>query len=235
MRKISAKMISRILSDEQKQWWLDVSSNLSSHLSVFETIITADETWCFQYDLETKCQSMWWKTQTLPRPKKVWMSQLQVKTMHVCFFNWKGIVHYEFIKRQTVNQYCYLEVLTRLCKCVHKKRPELWPNNWILHHDNASPHDAGAVREFLAKKSITKLDHPPYSPDLAPCAFGCSRNKIALKGHKFDEISDIQCHVVKELKTIPDDQFQESFKQWKRHLTECTDAQRDYSEGDSSS
>jgi hypothetical protein len=77
-----------------------------------------------------------------------------------------------------------------------------------LHHDNASPHDAGAVREFLAKKSITKLDHPPYALDLAPCAFGCSRNKIALKKH----ISDIQCHVVKELKTIPDDQFQESFK-----------------------
>jgi hypothetical protein len=27
------------------------------------------------------------------------------------------------------------------------------------------------LAEFLAKKSITKMDHPPYSPDLAPCDF----------------------------------------------------------------
>jgi hypothetical protein len=27
------------------------------------------------------------------------------------------------------------------------------------------------VREFLAKKSITKVDRPPYSPDLARCDF----------------------------------------------------------------
>jgi transposase len=41
----------------------------------------------------------------------------------------------------------------------------------ILHHDNASAHDALRVREFLVKNSITKRDHPPYSPDLAPCNF----------------------------------------------------------------
>jgi hypothetical protein len=27
------------------------------------------------------------------------------------------------------------------------------------------------VCEFLAKKSITKMDHPPYSSDLATCNF----------------------------------------------------------------
>jgi hypothetical protein len=43
----------------------------------------------------------------------------------------------------------------------------------ILHHDDAPAQDALRVREFLAKNSITKMDHPPYSPDLAPCDF-CS-------------------------------------------------------------
>jgi len=34
--------------------------------------------------------------------------------MLVCFFYHKGIVHYELIAQgQTVNQQCYLEVLTR--------------------------------------------------------------------------------------------------------------------------
>jgi hypothetical protein len=62
----------------------------------------------------------------------------------------------------------YLEVLKRLREKVRPKQPELFANNsWILHHDNA-PDTALSVREFLASKQITVLEHPPYSPDLAP-------------------------------------------------------------------
>jgi len=100
------------------------------------------------------------------------ISRSQVKTMHVCFFYHKGTVHYELLAQgQTVNQQCYLEVLTRLWESVRRKRPGLWPDNWILHHDNAPAHDALRVREFLAKNSITKMDHQPYSLELAPCDF----------------------------------------------------------------
>jgi hypothetical protein len=35
----------------------------------------------------------------------------------------------------------------------------------------------------MAKKSITKMDHPPYSPDSAPCDFWLfPKLKKALKG-----------------------------------------------------
>jgi len=61
--------------------------------------------------------------------------------------------------------------MTRLRESVRRKRPELWPDKWILHHDNAPAHDALRVREFLAKNSITKMDHPPYSPELSPLRF----------------------------------------------------------------
>jgi len=109
--------------------------------------------------------------------KKARMSRSQVKTMLVCFFDHKRIVHYEFIAQgQTVNQQCYLEVLTRLRECVRRKRPGLWPDKWILHHDNAPAHEALRVREYLAKNSITKMDHPPYTPDLVPCDFGLFQN-----------------------------------------------------------
>jgi hypothetical protein len=37
---------------------------------------------------------------------------------------------------------------------------ELWSDKRIPHHDITTAHDALRVREFLAKKSITKLDHP---------------------------------------------------------------------------
>jgi len=70
MRKISAKMVPRILTHDQKQRWLHISSNFLRNAEMFDRVITGDETWCFQYDPETKRQSMQWKTQNSPRPKK---------------------------------------------------------------------------------------------------------------------------------------------------------------------
>ena len=90
--------------------------------------------------------------------------------MLLTFFDIRGIVHYEFVPNgQTVNQVYYLEVLERLREQVRRKRPELFANNsWIKHHDNAPAHMALSVREFSATKQIAVLEHPAYSPDLAP-------------------------------------------------------------------
>ena len=160
------------MTHDQKQRRLHISSGLLCNAEMFDRVITSDETWCFQYDPETKQQSMQWKTQNSRRPKKARMSWSQVKNMLVCSFDHKRIVHYEFIAQgQMVNKQCYLEVLTSLRESVRRKRPGLWPDKWILHHDNVPAHDVLRVREFLAKNSITKMDHLPYSPELAPCNF----------------------------------------------------------------
>ena len=93
------------------------------------------------------------------------MNELCEVQGHVVFFDIQGIVMAKWAPSgQTVNQQYYIEVLTKLCVHVRRKRPELWRNGWILHHDNA-PY----VKQFLANKNITVLKHPPYSPDLAPC------------------------------------------------------------------
>jgi hypothetical protein len=66
----------------------------------------------------------------------------------------------------------YQHLLKMLYEKVRQKRPELSANNsWILHHDNATAHTTLYVREFLASKQITVLQHPPYSPYLAPSDF----------------------------------------------------------------
>ena len=57
-------------------------------------------------------------------------------------------------------------------KKFRRKRPELFASNsWILHHDNAPAHTALSVKEFLATKQITVLEHPAYSPVLDPNDF----------------------------------------------------------------
>jgi hypothetical protein len=67
-----------------------------------------------------------------------------------------------------------------------------------------------AVQEFLAKKSIMKLDHPPYSPDLAQCDFWLFQKlKTALKGRRF---FGIQGHATTIQQSIPEEENHKCFE-----------------------
>jgi histone-lysine N-methyltransferase SETMAR len=60
------------------------------------------------------------------------------------------------------------------------------------------------VREFLACKQITVLEHPLYSRDLAPSDFFLfPKIKEILKGRHFDDIDDIRSNMTAVLKAIP--------------------------------
>jgi hypothetical protein len=97
------------------------------------------------------------------------MSKLQTKKMLITFFDIKGTAHFEFTPQgQSVNQAYYVEILKRLHEAVRRKRPEIWPNDWILHHDNAPAQRALSVKQCLPPKSITEMKRPLCSPELAP-------------------------------------------------------------------
>jgi histone-lysine N-methyltransferase SETMAR len=72
-------------------------------------------------------------------------------------------------EKQTVNGTFHKEVTKRLIARVHLVRPEFQESGpWYLKHDNAPTYSSGFVSEFLAKRGISVLSHPPYSPDLSP-------------------------------------------------------------------
>ena len=123
--------------------------------------------------------------------KKVRLQKSKVKKMLVCFYDSKGIIHHEFVlKGQTVTGSFYLSVLERLWKRIRRVRPEYSaPGSWFLLHDNAPVHRAVAVQEFLARKQVCVLHHPPYSPDLSPCDyFLFPKLKLPLKGLLFEDV-----------------------------------------------
>jgi hypothetical protein len=71
------------------------------------------------------------------------------------------------------------------------KRPELWPNNWILHYHNTPAHKPFSIKQFLAQKLIIEMEHPTYSPDLALNDFWLfPKIKSALKGRRFQDTED---------------------------------------------
>lgn len=80
----------------------------------------------------------------------------------------------------------------RLHEAVHWRRLEVWPNVWVLHHNNATAHDAIGIQELLSKNLILKLDHPLYSPDLTSCELWVfTKLKSTSKGHRFSDIANI--------------------------------------------
>ena len=76
-------------------------------------------------------------------------------------------------------------------------------DDWVLHHDNVRAHTVLSIREFLAKKNIPVLPHPPCSPDLAPCDFYLfPKLKSKLKGHHFGTVVNVKKIVTDELHAL---------------------------------
>ena len=91
----------------------------------------------------------------------------------------------------TVNANVYMEQLRKLDNCVREKRPKRL--EVALLHDNARPHVAKLIHQFLEKLGWTTVPHPPYSLDLAPSDYHLFR---ALKQHlrekKFDDYEHLK-------------------------------------------
>ncbi|UYV80648.1 hypothetical protein LAZ67_19001219 [Cordylochernes scorpioides] len=154
-----------------------------------QKIITGNETWVYQYDPVTKRQSSQWIEKGEPKPKKARFTKSKVKTLLVTFFD--------------INE-VFLGIMRRLRKAVRLKSPERWQNNdWILHVDNARPHTAHVVLQFLAKHSTIQMPHPPYPPDIAPNDFFLyPKLKMKLKGRKYDNVDMIQAESKATLRNL---------------------------------
>jgi hypothetical protein len=55
---------------------------------ILDRIITGDESWCFQYEPEKKCQSMQWKTSASLRPKKAHVTSPSEDKAHLFFLTY---------------------------------------------------------------------------------------------------------------------------------------------------
>ncbi len=129
-----------------------------------------DEAWVYAYDPEMKSQSTQWLQKGEPRPMKSARPRAVGKVLLVCFFDMKGVVYREFLRR-TVTSEIFVNILSQLRHAVHRRRGFKYLQNLTIHMDNASPHTAQLTRTFLMLSKTKVLMHPAYSPDLAPSDF----------------------------------------------------------------
>ena len=131
--------------------------------------------WMFQQ------QSKQWTEAGCSAPKKTRSVPLAGKIMTSVFWDAEGILFIDYLEKgRTITGEYYSNHLTRLDeeKFV-RKDPVCKKKKKVLHQDNASTHISVLAMGKLRDLHYELLEHPPYSPDLAPSDF-CLFPKLKL-------------------------------------------------------
>lgn len=185
MSKVCARWVPRMLTPLQKQRRVECSRAFLALCSedkdgVLGRIVTGDKTWVHPYE---------------PEPKKFKVSQSAGMIMATDFWDSEGILLIDYKEKgvSITGQY-YASILERLKEAIKGKRRGKLAKGVLLLHDNAPIHTSRIVLAALHKAGFDILEHPPYSPDLAPSDYYLfPKLKKELRGKKFlsdDEVKD---------------------------------------------
>jgi len=91
------------------------------------------------------------------------------KVLASIFWDQDGILLIDYLpKSQTINAGYYSLLLVQLKDILKEKRRGKFTKGFLFLHENAPAHRTLATQKKLAYLGFQLLDHPPYSPDLAP-------------------------------------------------------------------
>ena len=155
------------------------------------------------------------------------------KALASIFWDQDGILLIDYLpKGQNINAEYYSSLLVQLKDILKEKRlGEV--TKWVLFlHDNAPAHWVLSTQKKLAYLGFQYLDHPPYSPDLAPSDYHLflELKKKQLKSRPFS--SDAE--VIAAAKTWLDGQHSEFLLSGLQKLEQlaknCIGLRREYAE-----
>ncbi|GFU54688.1 histone-lysine N-methyltransferase SETMAR [Trichonephila clavipes] len=197
--KLCARWVPRLLTEEHKlkriACALDFLDRYHKEGDQFlERIVTGDETWVSHITPESKRQSMEWRHTNSPVRVKAKRTISTRKVMATVFWDRHGVLLVEFNQQgTTINAAAYCATLTKLRRAIQNKRRGFLTSGVLLLHDNARPHSAINTQNLIRSFGWEQIDHPPYSPDLAPSDFHLFRYlKEFLGGKRFDTADEVK-------------------------------------------
>ena len=128
-----------------------------------------DETWIHHYTPESKQQSKQWTEAGCSAPKKIRSVPSAGKDMASVFWDVEGILFIDYLEKgKTITGEYYSNLLTRLDEKMCEKGSGLQKKKIIFYQDHAPAHKSVLAMGRLTDLHYELLEHPPYSPDLAP-------------------------------------------------------------------
>jgi histone-lysine N-methyltransferase SETMAR len=176
---------------------------------MINTIVTGDESWVHHYQPESKRVSVQWKHPSSPSTKNCKVTSSAGKVMLTVFWDSHGVLLAQFQMRgENVNSGSYCEA----AGCNSQKTSRQLARRILFHHDNARPHTARATQERIQELQWELLEHPLYSPYLAPSdfhLFGPLKNH--LRGRRFADDEEVDTEVRKWLRQQSKDLYAAGF------------------------
>jgi histone-lysine N-methyltransferase SETMAR len=236
--KLCARWVPRMLTDEHKMNRVQTSTTFLARYNdegedFLARIVTGDETWVHHYEPESKRQSLEWRHTFSPSKKKFKSQPSSGKVLFTLFWDMNGpiVEHYQK-KGETVNSARYSTLLEdELKPAIRSRRRGLLSRGVLLLHDNARPHTAAATLDTIRRLRFQILQHPPYSPDLAPSDYHVfGPMKDALRGRKFGNDDEIKEAVHSWLKGQPKTFFSDGIKKLVQRYEKCIQKEGGYVE-----
>jgi len=181
-----------------------------------------------------KQQDMQWVTKGSPRPTKIQKQRSAGKVMAAAFFNQEGLidlVRLEKGRTVTADWYSTVCLDSVLQRVTDNHKSSLRVANLILHHDNASSHTAGLTKDYLRNRKVEVLNHPAYSPDLAPCDFYLfPKVKDLLRGKRFADEDEAFSRFQDEINLLTRHDWEKCILSWFGRMRECIERKGEYFE-----
>ena len=152
--------------------------------------------------------------------------------MLTIFWDSQGVILGHYLERgTTVNSVGYSEMLsTELKPAIRTKRRGLL-SGVLLLHGNARPHTAIHTLQTLVNLGFMVLEHPAYSPHLAPSDYHLfGPLKDALRGHRFTSDEGVKEAVHAWLAAQPKTFFSEGIQKLLERWNKCIAKHGEYTE-----
>ena len=188
-----------------------------------------DETWVHHFTPEAKQQSKQRKHPGSPPPKKAKTIPSAGKVMASVFWDADGILLIDYLQKgQTINGTYYASLLTQLREKIKTKRRRKPTKGVFFHQHNTPVHKSVIAMAAIHDCGFLLIEHPPYSPDLAPSDFHLfPKLKTAISDTHFQSDDDVIHAVDDFLNGQGKDFFKSGIEALKHHWQNCIDTEGD--------
>lgn len=237
MSKVSARWVPRMLSPFQMRVRAEASQQFLALCGdepdlIISRLVTGDETWVHHYDPESKQESMQWHIKGSSPPKKFKVTPSAGKIMATIFWDCEGILLIDYLKKgSTITGEYYASLLHRLRDSIKIKRRGKLTRGVLLLHDNAPVHKSRHARAAVADCSFEEIEHPPYSPDLAPSDYFLFSNlKKYIRGRRFMDDNELITAIEEHFDEKTNEYFYNGLKLLLKRCHTCIQKQGNYIE-----
>jgi histone-lysine N-methyltransferase SETMAR len=191
-----------------------------------------NETWIHHYTPESKQQSKHWIEVGCSAPNKTRSVSSAGGVMASVVWDAEGILFIDYLEKgKTITREYYSNLLTRLDEKIHEKSSGLQKKKLIFHQDSACAHKCVLAVGKLRDLHYELLEHPTYSPDLAPsdfCLF--PKLKLFLAGQRFSLNQDAIAAVEGYFADLMKNQYRDGIMALEHRWNKCTSLKGDYVE-----